>query len=132
MRIALASLLFFHGLVHIVGFIGPFEIIRRVPYRVSLWGEQLDAGDHGAKLLGLVWLSLAAAFVFAAAAVLANADWWPLYTTVVSSLSLLLCIVGWPGSKAGVPVNLTVLLVMLVAIRPSLYSYLIGWFRLLP
>jgi hypothetical protein len=131
MRIVLATLLFLHGLVHVVGFIGPFQIFRRVPYQISLLGEPLDPGELGAKLLGLLWLLVAGAFAVAAAAASANVAWWPTYTAVVTTSSLVLCIVGWPGSKIGVPVNLIVLMAMLVATRPGLWGYLIGWLRVL-
>jgi hypothetical protein len=132
MRTTLATLLFLHGLVHIVGFIGPFQVIRRVPYQISILGEQLDSGELGAKFVGVLWLLTAAAFTGAGAAVFADADWWPTYTAVVALCSLLLCILGWPGSKIGIPVNLTILCALLVATQPSLWAYLLGWFRLIP
>lgn len=131
MRTTLAILLLLHGLVHLVGFIGPFQLVRRAPYQISLLGEELDASDLGAKLVGVLWLVVAAAFAVAAAAVFVDASWWPTCTAVVATFSLLLCILGWPGSKVGVPVNLTILLAMLVATQPSLWSYLLGWVRLL-
>jgi len=132
MRMTLAMLLIFHGLVHLVGFIGPFQVIRRVPYQISILGEQLDSADLGARLLGTLWLLTAVAFTVGAAAVFADAAWWPTYTAVVAACSLLLCVVGWPGSKIGIPVNLTILLALLVATRPSLWGYLIAWLRLIP
>jgi hypothetical protein len=132
MRMTLATLLLLHGVVHVVGFVGPFQLVRRVPYQISVLGEQLDSGDLGARLLGMLWLLTAAAFAIAAAAVFADADWWQAYTAVVATFSLLLCILGWPGSKIGIPINLTILLAMLVASRPSLWTYFIAWLRLLP
>jgi hypothetical protein len=71
-----------------------------------------DLGDAGARALGVVWLVAALAFVLLAAAVLAgwNVRMW---TFAMLSLSVGLCVVGWPEARIGLVVNVALLTVLL-------------------
>lgn len=114
MRFALAALLIAHGVAHLVGFVVPWKLLSsaEVPYRTTILGGVTDVGDAGARALGVVWLVAALAFVLLAGAVLAgwNVRVW---TFATLSLSIVLCVAGWPEARIGLVVNVVLLTVLL-------------------
>ncbi len=114
MRFVLTALLIAHGVAHLVGFVVPWKLVStaEVPYRTTILGGVTDLGDAGARALGVVWLVAALAFVLLAAAVLAgwNVRMW---TFTMLSLSIVLCVVGWPEARIGLVVNAVFLAVLL-------------------
>ena len=105
MRFALVALLIAHGVAHLVGFVVPWK-------RTTILGGATDVGDAGARALGVVWLVAALAFVLLAGAVLAgwNVRVW---TFATLSLSIVLCVAGWPEARIGLVVNVVLLTVLL-------------------
>jgi hypothetical protein len=65
MRFALAALLMAHGVAHLVGFVVPWRLVasQEVAYRTTILASAIDVGDAGIRMLGIVWLLAAAAFV---------------------------------------------------------------------
>ena len=114
MRFALAALLIAHGVAHLVGFLVPWKLLStaEVPYRTTILGGLIEVGDAGARALGVVWLMATLAFVVLAAAILAgwNVRGWAFATL---SLSLVLCVAGWPEARIGLVVNAFLLIVLL-------------------
>ncbi len=119
MKIALAVLLVIHGVAHLVGFTVPWglTVLEEMPYRTTLLAGRVDVGDAGIRLVGGLWLVMSLAFGIAAVAVLAGAEWWSRLTLWAVILSMLMCVIGWPGSRFGLLVNLLILVVLLVGTR---------------
>lgn len=116
MRIALAFLLFAHGLAHIVGFLGAWA-----PTRTTIIGNRIDLGAGWIKLVGLMWLAGAIAFAVVGFATLMNAAWWPTAAVSFGAASLVLCMLQLPETKFGVALNVG-LLALMIAGRHA------GWF----
>ena len=114
-RIITAIVLFVHGFAHLVGFVGPWRLSKSIPYKTTILAGRFDLGDAGIKAIGVVWLLMALVFAVAGAGALLHARWWPLFTVVIAGLSTLLCIIGLPDAKIGVPVNLAILVYVLLA-----------------
>lgn len=114
MRLILAALLVAHGIAHLVGFVVPWKLLStvEVPYRTTILAGLADVGDPGARAVGVVWLVAAVAFVLLAAAVLAgwNVRMWAF---AMLSLSMVLCVVGWPEARIGLVVNVILLAALL-------------------
>ena len=114
MRFFLAAFLIAHGVAHLVGFVVPWKLVStaEVPYRTTILGGVTDLGETGARALGVVWLVAALAFVVLAAAVVAgsNVRMW-MFTML--SLSIVLCVVGWPEARIGLVVNAVLLAALL-------------------
>jgi hypothetical protein len=114
MRFVLAALLIAHGVAHLVGFLVPWKVVSipEVPYRTTILGGVTDLGDAGARALGVVWLVAAVAFVLLAGALLAG---WSvrLWIFAMLSMSIVLCIVGWPEARIGLVVNAVLLAALL-------------------
>ena len=113
MRIGIAGLLILHGIAHLVGLIGSWQLAPgKVPYNTALMGGAVQASDGVMKLLGSLWLVAAVWFVGSAAGALAHASWWVASAIAVSAASLALCIVAWPDARIGVMLNLAILVVL--------------------
>jgi hypothetical protein len=118
--IVLALLLLAHGFAHLVGFVGPWKIGApdpKRPYTTTLLAGRLDGGDTGSRVVGILWLGGAAAFGVLALAVLTSAFWWQPAAVWIASYSLVLAILGLPGSWAGIGVNAVLLADVLFADR---------------
>jgi hypothetical protein len=113
MRFVLAYLLIAHGVAHAVGFVVPWELVStpEMPYKTTVFGGMLDAGDVGARALGVVWLMAAVGFVLMGGAVLTGlgARAW-LFAIVMLSIGL--CAAGWPEARIGLVVNAALLVAL--------------------
>ena len=111
----LALVLLVHGAAHVVAFLAPFGLLRGpAPARPALFDGRMEIGAVTGKVIGAGWIATAVAFFMASAAVWMHASWWLPYTAGVACVSLVLSALCCPESKAGVPLNL-ILLVFLVA-----------------
>ncbi|MCK4547301.1 MAG: ABC transporter permease [Candidatus Eisenbacteria sp.] len=110
-RIGIAIVLFVHGLAHLVGFVVPWRIatLKDAPYKTTLLSGAVDVGDVGIRLVGILWLAAAVAFVAAGVGIIAPFPWWRWLALCTAGFSLVLSILGWPDSKIGVPVNVAIL-----------------------
>ena len=79
--------------------------LSELPYKTTLVAGRLDVGDAGIRLMGVLWLAAAAAFVVAAVAIVAEAGWALRLTMYTVAASFILCALGWPDSRLGVLVN---------------------------
>jgi hypothetical protein len=116
MKYVIAIVLVIHGFAHWVGFVVPWRIakLEEAPYKTTLLGGRLDVGDAGIRMVGLLWLLAGISFFVSGIALLASAGWWFSYTLVVAGISLVLCILGLPEAKLGIPVNVVIMLYLLV------------------
>ncbi|OGO57223.1 MAG: hypothetical protein A2V85_06995 [Chloroflexi bacterium RBG_16_72_14] len=113
LRIALAAVLFLHGIVHVIGFLVPWQLMTNPEFEYTTsaaWGT-LELGDGGTRLVGLVMLALAVAFAVAALGVLRRASWALSLTVGVTLVSLAACILQSPAAILGVALDLVILAV---------------------
>jgi hypothetical protein len=116
---AFALFMALHGIVHAVGFTVPWRLggPRGTDYSTRLFNGTVEVGDPGVKIVGLLWL--AAAFAFLAVAVLL----WRRHALAARlSIAMLvlstgLCIAGLPGSIYGLVID--IVLLGLLAVMPD-------------
>ncbi len=115
-RIGLAALLALHGLVHLLGFVVAFRLaeIEGLPYSTTVLGGRVDLGPGGIRVVGVLWLLAAAAFVAAAVGLWLLAPWWWGLALGASAVSLALCVLQLAQARAGVVVNVVLLGLLLV------------------
>jgi len=123
-RFAIALVFFGHGIAHLVGFVVFWRLseLEEMPYKTTLLAGKVDVGDAGIRVVGILWLAAALAFLTCAVAVIPPLTWWLTATFWMMSFSLALCISGWPDSRFGVVANLLILVFLAVG----------GWFGWLP
>ncbi len=115
MRIALAVLFFVHALAHLPGFVVPWRLatLEEMPYKTTLLDGRLDVGDAGIRLVGLLWLVAALAFVAAGVGLLLGAAWWGPLSWASVVLSLILSALGWPEARLGLALNVVIVALLL-------------------
>jgi hypothetical protein len=103
-----------HGLIHLIGFLVPWElaVVEGFPYRTTVLGGALELGDAGARVLGLAWLAVAAGFVVAGGGWWRRAAWAMPLTLGLALGSTALCLLAWPEAATGIPVNAAILAVV--------------------
>jgi hypothetical protein len=114
MRIALIVLMAVHGIAHLPGFVVPWRLasLDAMPYGTTLLGGHLDVGAAGARAIGVLWLLAAVSFWTASAGAALDAGWWVPLAAAAAAASLVLCGLGWPYARLGVPVNAVVLVLL--------------------
>ena len=111
MRIALAVLMAFHGVAHLVGFAVPWGLVKPPggTRKTTILGGRANLGSAGIRAYGVLWLLTGAAFVACAVGAVTGLHWWIHWTPWVAFASLLLSLLSWPESRIGVVVNLVIL-----------------------
>jgi 2-hydroxy-6-oxonona-2,4-dienedioate hydrolase len=120
MRAAFAAFLFLHGLAHLVGFLVPWGLVpspapgAAPPPPTNVVFGHIHLGDSAARLLGILWLLVALAFVVVAIGVWRETPWSRAALVVMLLASLALTIAWWPTARVGVVINAAILLALLV------------------
>ena len=119
----LAALLIGHGAAHVVGFAVPWKLVSsaEVPYRTTVLDGALDVGSLGVRLIGVLWLTVALAFVGAAVGLLQHTTWWYREVLVLVAISLALCVLALPESRPGLVANAVVAVLLIV-------GGVLGWY----
>jgi hypothetical protein len=119
-RRAAAAFLVAHGVAHLVGFVGSWQLgqLRDAPYTTAILNGAIDVGDAGMRVMGVLWLAAAAAVIGAAVAT------WRGELRMVAVLtigSLVVCVLGLPNAIAGVAIDAVILaaLVAITLLRPT-------------
>ena len=86
-------------------------------YLNDILSGKADLGDTGIRIIGLLWLLAALAFVFTGIAVILQLSIWYVFTMIISIYSFILCIIGWPDSRNGVFINLVIIIFLIVGSR---------------
>jgi hypothetical protein len=113
LRIAIATVLFLHGIVHVIGFLVPWQLMTSPEFEyttTAAWGT-LELGDPGTRVVGLVMLGLAGAFAVAAFGVWRQARWGLSLVVVATLVSLAACLLQSPAAIMGVALDLVILAV---------------------
>lgn len=114
MYVTFAILLLAHGFAHLVGFVGPWGMASSAAPQSALLAGRISAGVVGMRIVSVLWLGGSLAFTAAAIGVLRHAPWWPGFTFGAAVASLLLCILGLPQARLGIPINIAIILVLLL------------------
>ena len=111
LRIAAATVVVAHGLIHLIGFVVPWGIatIEGFPYRTTALGGAIALGDAGARLVGIAWLACAVGFVVAGLGIWQRASWALPLTAALAVVSIAVCVLGLPEAIAGIVVNSAIL-----------------------
>ena len=122
MRLILAGLMTLHGIAHLVGFAGAWQLApaKEIPYKTTVLGGHLQLGDTGIRVMGVLWLFAAVAFVVAAGGAVFNVRWWTNAALIVTAVSLAMTIIEWPEARFGFVVNVAILAALLLLFRPTL------------
>ena len=119
MRFVLAFVLVAHGMAHLVGFISSWRLatLAELPYKTTIFSGRLDVGDAGIRVIGVLWLLAALAFLIGPIAVTTEASWAGRFLFAAVIASTLLCVAGWPDARIGLAVNLGLALVLAIGAR---------------
>jgi hypothetical protein len=121
MRIALALLMAFHGVAHLVSFVEAWRLMPQTfPYKTTVLAGRVDLGDSGIRAVGVVWLLTGVAFAAAAIGLVAEVAWWMPVALGASIASLLLSAAELPQARIGVGIDIAII-VAIVAGRS------LGW-----
>lgn len=120
-RTVFALFLIAHGIAHFVGFGHAWRMLSPdpYPYRTTLVGTQLDVGDAGMRVLGVLWLVVGAGFIAVSGAALLRVNWWMAAAAVMALVSLVLCVLAWPDTSIGLALNVVVVGALFVVGRLS-------------
>ncbi len=110
MRIVFALILFFHGIIHLMGFVKAFEI-----------AEINELTQNIPKPIGVLWLLATLLFIVALGAFLLQRDWWWIVATLGVVLSQTLIFLSWGDAKYGTIAN-----VIIVALIIFFYITMLG------
>jgi hypothetical protein len=105
--------LILHGLAHLVGFVGAFQLVPQIVQQRSVFAGHVSIDDVAAKSFGVIWLLCGVGFTVAAAGAVFGTNWWPFLTLGLAPVSLLLSVTFWPEARLGLPINLLILGIML-------------------
>jgi hypothetical protein len=107
LKIILSLYLILHGGIHILGFLANFDLLKwdEITYSTKVLMGKVNLGYVGIRLLGLVWLIVMVMYIVAGIAVFSMPDWWLNLTLLATGLSMVLCILGLPDTKAGILAN---------------------------
>jgi hypothetical protein len=108
-RIALAVLMTFHGVAHLVSFVEAWRLIPQgFPYKTTVLAGHVDLGDVGIRAVGVIWLLVAVGFFIAAIGAVTVSGWWVPMAIGIAVASLLLSSAELPDARIGVVINLAI------------------------
>ena len=111
MRSVLSVLFIIHGIAHLPGFLVPWRLAApaEMPYTTTVLGGTADLGTVGIRVVSIVWLFAALAFVVAGVATFLDDAAWRTLAVAATLASLALTVLGWPYSRIGLGLNLLLL-----------------------
>ncbi len=114
LRLAAAAVLAVHGLIHLIGFVVPWELasVQGYPLKDSVLSSSIAVSDMTVHVLGVLWLVAAIGFVVAAVGLARRATWSIPLIALTSVVSIVLCVLGSPEAAAGAVMSAAILLVL--------------------
>lgn len=121
MRVAFAIFLFIHAFAHGVGFLSQTFLVGGddMPGAPTFLLSGLEPGHWFLRFLGVVWLAIGVAFVFAGIGVLTEADWTMPVLLTALVLSTVLSLLWVKEAPFGLVANAIIIVVLLV---PALHD----------
>ena len=122
MRTALSFFFIVHGIAHLPGFLVPWRLAApaEIPYTTTVLGGTADLGPIGIRIVSMLWLVAALAFVVAGVTTFLDDVAWRTLALTATLASLALTVLGWPYSRIGLALNLLLLAYLLWGAR-------LGW-----
>ena len=117
-RRIIAAFLAAHAVAHLAGFAWPWWLMEPDSYAERAPNGPMFSSATAMLVMSSLWLLAAAAFMIAALAVWDRQQAWRRLTATAALASLALCIMSWPGSLLGLPINIAILLVLRTTHRP--------------
>ncbi|CAG0952143.1 hypothetical protein ANRL4_00141 [Anaerolineae bacterium] len=110
-RLIAAVILFFHGLVHLMGTVVYMKLgtLEQFSYKTTVLNGRIDLGESGIYIFGGLWAIAAIGFVVTAAGLVINWKWNSSLLVSVSIFSLLLTVLDYEIAFTGVFVNIVIL-----------------------
>jgi hypothetical protein len=110
-RSAFSLFLVLHGIAHLPGFLVPWRLAApaQMQYTTTVLGGSADLGRMGIRIVSILWLLTAVAFVVAGAATFLDDAAWRTIALTATVASLALTLLGWPESQIGLALNLLLL-----------------------
>jgi hypothetical protein len=108
-----------HGLIHLLGTVSYLRLgeIEGLPYKTAVLGGAWDVGAGGARVLGVLWLVAALAFLIAVALWFGSVAAWQPILLGAALGSLLLTGLDYDVAPVGLAVNVVIIATLLLAPR---------------
>ncbi|MBK7857856.1 MAG: hypothetical protein IPJ65_04355 [Archangiaceae bacterium] len=119
MRVLIALLLAVHGVIHLIGFLVPFGLLRSNQFSGRTLLQLPGVLQYGVAAL---WLAVCLALVVAAGLELSGRPMWWGWAAVALVVSQLLIVLQWPDAKAGTVANVLLALAVIVAAATSRFD----------
>jgi len=118
-RLFLGLVCLVHGVAHLVGFFAAWRpsVIPELQHKTTVLSGKLDLGEAGIRVMGVLWLMLAVAFVCVGAMVVLKMPLAIPAVLAAAAVSGVLSLIAWPESQIGVFVNLGVAAFVFAALR---------------
>jgi hypothetical protein len=103
LAVALAA----HGLAHLPGFAVSWRLMAsaKFPEKARL-SDRLEGDGTGGRLMGILWLQTAIAYVALAACLAVRGSLPAAPAAAVLLISSILCLIEWPETRAGLFIDL--------------------------
>jgi len=95
--------------------------MEEMPYKTTLLNNKIDIGHTGVRIVGLLWLFTAIAFMAVGAGLLTHWEGWVDAALYIAGFSTVLCILGWPHARIGLFLNLAIIIMLGISKK-------YGWF----
>jgi hypothetical protein len=118
-RRLLAAFLAAHAIAHLAGFAWPWWLMEPAPYTEPSPNGAMFSGDTAMAVMSSLWLVVAAAFMVAGLVVLDHRRACRRIAAAAALGSLVHCLLSWPGSLLGIPINVAILTGLRQTRRPA-------------
>jgi|Deesub1362A_J573_1020465.scaffolds.fasta_scaffold00106_100 hypothetical protein len=106
-RIVFSFVIFFHGLVHLLGFVKEWNLAQVK----QLTGETLISLSGGlSKIVGIIWLIAGLLFILSAVTYSLRKEWWWMVAAIAIVVSQILIIIYWKDARFGTVANVIILI----------------------
>lgn len=111
MKTALIILVFFHGLLHLLGFTKAFNLARLSEFSINI-----------SRFNGVLWLAAALLMISTAVLYFLNRGWWWIPAIVALVISQYLILLNWKDAKFGTIINIFLLAAILISVSSALFK----------
>lgn len=118
---AFAVFIMLHGLAHLMATSVYWKLAEspELPYSTSILSGQIDLGETGIRIFGLLWLLVGLLMLMAGISLLRHAGWARRALLSITLISLLLCLLIFEMARIGILINLGILTGLLLDSRQS-------------